>query len=100
MSGTLMTTWGPNFARARASFSIPSASVAVTSAEIGPGTSAAISFSTSPNERPVLATSEGLVVTPSHRPRDSAFLISPTSAESMKNCMLPPGSDERGTRGP
>ena len=66
---------------------MPSASVAVTSAEMGPGASATISFRTSLNARPVFATSEGLVVTPSHRPRASAFLISPTSAESMKNCM-------------
>src|SRR6266496_1018738 len=66
---------------------MPSKSTAVTSADTGPGTRDVISFRTSENLRPVFATSEGLVVTPSQRPIASAFLISPTSAESMKNCI-------------
>ena len=88
MSGTFTTMLSADLGEGWASFIIPSWSTAVTSAETGPGTSAVISFSTSLNLRPVLATSDGLVVTPSQSPMARAFLISPTSAESMKNCMV------------
>jgi len=43
-----------------------------------------MSWMTSLNARPVLATSEGLVVTPSTTPIRVASRISATSAESMK----------------
>ncbi len=43
-----------------------------------------MSWITSRNARPVLATSEGLVVTPSTTPMAAASRISLTSAESMK----------------
>ena len=56
-----------------------------TSAETGPGTKSQISSKTSRNLRPVRATSDGLVVTPSTRPMAVASLISLTSAVSMKN---------------
>ena len=62
----------------------------VTSAETGPFTMSQISSSTSRNLRPLLATSDGLVVTPSTRPIAVASLISFTSAVSMKNFMWPP----------
>ena len=52
----------------RASAIMPSNSVAATSALTGPGTVAQISASTSWNFFPVLAISEGLVVTPSSKP--------------------------------
>ena len=66
---------------------MPSNSVAATSALTGPGTTAQISASTSWNFFPVLAISEGLVVTPSSRPLAASDLISAVSAVSTKNFM-------------
>ena len=66
---------------------MPSNSVAATSALTGPGTTAQISASTSWNFFPVLAISEGLVVTPSSSPLAASDLISAVSAVSTKNFM-------------
>ena len=74
-------------ARTAASFIIASYSVAATSAETGPSTIAQISLVTSRMSRPDFMISEGLVVTPSIRPRSLSSLISPTSAVSTKNFM-------------
>src|ERR1700685_1278110 len=63
---------------------IADASVATTSALIGPSTISQISFSTSWYGRPVLAMSDGLVVTPSMSPQLAASRISATSAVSIK----------------
>ena len=90
MSGILTTMLGRSEASSRASRIIPSYSVAVTSADTGPLTTSQISNRTSLNLRPVLATSDGLVVTPSTRPMAAASLISFMSAVSMKNFMVPP----------
>src|SRR5215475_11658646 len=66
---------------------MPSYSVAVTSADTGPETTSQISSSTSLNRLPVLATSDGFVVTPSMMPWAAHSLISLISAVSMKNFM-------------
>src|SRR5262249_50324696 len=50
---------------------------------------------TSRNLRPVLATSDGFVVTPSSRPVAASSRISPVSAVSTKNFMDLPGSFPR-----
>src|SRR3546814_14193591 len=60
-------------------------SVAVNSAETGPGTTSQISAITSAIGRPDLAISDGLVVTPSTIPVLARSRISATSAVSMKN---------------
>jgi hypothetical protein len=86
ISGILTTMLGRSAASSRASFIISSQVVETTSAETGPLTTSQISSSTSRNLRPVLATSDGFVVTPSTRPMAAASLISRTSAVSMKNC--------------
>jgi hypothetical protein len=62
-------------------------SVAVTSAETGPGVMAQISAITSAILRPDLAMRLGLVVTPSTRPASARDRISDTSAVSTKNFM-------------
>ena len=69
---------------------IPAASVAVTSADTGPVTTAQISFSTSKKSRPDLATKLGLVVTPSSMPVAARSRISLISAVSTKNFMSEP----------
>ena len=66
---------------------MPSWSVAVTSAETGPGVRAQISAITSAIRRPDLATRLGLVVTPSTSPASARERISETSAVSTKNFM-------------
>ena len=87
VSGTLTVTLGAILASLRPSASIGSYSVAATSALTGPGTIAQISATTSMKLRPLLATSDGLVVTPSTRPVAARSLMSATSAVSMKNFM-------------
>ena len=86
--GTLTATFLAMPARKRPSSTIPSASVAVTSAETGPSTTEQISATTSVNLRPVLATSDGLVVTPSSMPVAASALISSMSAVSIKNFIV------------
>src|SRR5438046_8787591 len=66
---------------------MPDASVLTTSALMGPSTIEQISRSTLSKSRPVFATSEGLVVTPSRIPQLCAPPISATSAVSMKRLM-------------
>src|SRR5262245_50952353 len=85
VSVTLTSTFLAMRASVRPSFSMPSNSVAATSALTGPGTSAQISAMISRKSRRALATSEGLVVTPSSSPVAAKSLISPTSAVSTKN---------------
>ena len=72
------------------SSTIPGASVLTTSALTGPSTMPQISRSTVSKSRPVFATREGLVVTPSRTPQLCASRISPTSAVSMKSFMACP----------
>jgi hypothetical protein len=69
VSGTLTTTLGWIAARWTPSRIIPSASVAVTSAETGPSTIPQISRITSSNTRPDFATRDGFVVMPSTTPQ-------------------------------
>src|SRR5229473_313794 len=85
VSGTLTVTLRAIFASLRPSASIVGKSSAATSALTGPGTIAQISRTTSRKLRPVLATSEGLVVTPSTSPVAVRSAISARSAVSMKN---------------
>src|SRR5512134_2400103 len=87
--GTLMTMFfGLILASSCPSRIIPGASRAMTSAEIGPSTMAVISVITSRKSRPLLAISEGLVVTPSTSPSSQAARISAISAVSIKNFMM------------
>jgi len=67
---------------------LPGASVLTTSALTGPSTMAHTSRRTTSKSRPVLATSDGLVVTPSRMPQLWASRISPTSAVSMKSFIV------------
>src|SRR5262245_11150236 len=85
VSGTFTVTFLAILARARPSRSIPARSVAATSALTGPATAAQISAMISRKSRLALATSDGLVVTPSTRPVAANSLISATSAVSTKN---------------
>ena len=87
VSGTFTVTLPAILASRRPSLSMPSKSVAATSAETGPSTTAQISRTVSLKSLPVLATSEGLVVTPSSRPVSASSRISLTSAVSTKNFM-------------
>ena len=68
VSGTFTTTLEWIAARCIPSRTMPSASVAVTSADTGPSTIPQISRITSSKTRPDFATSDGLVVTPSTTP--------------------------------
>ena len=90
VSGTLTVTFLASRARRRPSASMVGWSRAVTSALTGPGTTAQISWMTSKNFLPVLAMSEGLVVTPSSNPVAASSRISPKSAVSTKNFMASP----------
>src|SRR5579875_886986 len=74
-----------NFAYARPSRTIPSASRLTTSALMGPSTMSRISFNTSTKSRPSFATRDGLVVTPLRIPMSAAARISPTLAVSMNS---------------
>src|SRR5690554_834832 len=98
ISGTFTTILGWIAASSRPSASISSSVVACTSALMGPSTMAAISAITSFRGRPVFATREGFVVTPSITPIAAASRISFRSAVSMKIFMrvfLPsPGPNE------
>src|SRR3954470_499674 len=85
--GILTTMLLRSAAYSRASRIISSHVVPTTSADTGPFTMSQISSRTSLNLRPVLATSDGLVVTPSTSPMAAASRISLTSAVSMKNFM-------------
>ena len=67
---------------------MPSVSMAVTSAEIGPSHIDAISATTCLKSLPLFFISEGFVVTPSRMPHEAISLISSTSAVSKKNSML------------
>ncbi len=87
VSGTLMQILSAILASTLASFIISEYSVAVTSAETGPATMSQISLVTSAILRPDLRISDGLVVTPSSRPRSLSSRISFTSAVSTKNFM-------------
>ena len=87
VKGTLTIMLGATSDRRRPSDSMEAWSVAVTSALTGPGTMPQISAKTSKKSRPVLATSEGLVVTPSTKPVEARSWISATSAVSTKNFM-------------
>ena len=87
VSGTFTATLGAMPRRYRPSASIGSNSVAVTSAETGPGVMEQISAITSAILRPDLAIRLGLVVTPSTRPVSASERISATSAVSTKNFM-------------
>ena len=69
VSGTFTTTLGWIAARWTPSRTIPSASVAVTSAETGPSTIPQISRITSSWTLPDFAISDGFVVTPSTTPQ-------------------------------
>ena len=90
VSGTFTVTLLAILASARPSLSMPSRSVAATSALTGPGTSSQISATISRKLRPALATKVGLVVTPSTSPVAASSLISATSAVSTKNFMAAP----------
>ncbi len=85
--GILTTMFSCISASALPSFISPSASMLTASALTGPFTIEQISLMISSNWRPSLATSDGLVVTPSTRPHSDAFLISSTFAVSIKNFM-------------
>ena len=87
VSGTLTTTFGAMPASARPCSTMPSHAVSVTSADTGPGTSRVISVMTSLMLRPVRATREGLVVTPSTSPVAASSAIWPVSAVSTNSCM-------------
>ncbi len=90
--GHLTTTFLWMRASRTPSSTMPGASVLTTSALTGPSTRAQISCSTVSKSRPVFATSDGLVVTPSSTPQLAASRISPTSAVSMKSFIRdPPG---------
>ena len=65
MRGTFTTTFGWIFASSRPSATMPSASVAITSAEMGPSTISQISRMTTRVGLPAFARSDGFVVTPS-----------------------------------
>src|SRR3972149_2848282 len=71
----------------RASFTMPPASRDITSALTGPSTIEQTSLISSLNSLFSLETSDGLVVTPSIRPRLTASLISAMLAVSKKNFM-------------
>src|SRR5229473_1701036 len=90
VSGTLTVTLRAIFASLRPSASIVGKSVAATSALTGPGTIAQISRTTSRKLRPLFATSDGLVVTPTTRPVAARSRISARSAVSIKNFMRDP----------
>ena len=83
--GTLMVTFLAIFARWRPSASMPSTSMATTSADTGPSTILQISAIVSLKSPPALATSDGLVVTPSSRPMPASSRMSLRSAVSAKN---------------
>ncbi len=68
---------------------MPARSVAATSALTGPGTTPQISAMIALKSPPALATSDGLVVTPSTSPVAASSLISARSAVSTKNFMGP-----------
>src|SRR5690606_14638007 len=87
VSGTLMQMFGAILASALASFIIWLYSVATTSAETGPLTIEQISFVTLVMLPPDFRIRDGLVVTPSSRPRSLSSRISLTSAVSAKNFM-------------
>src|SRR2546429_232911 len=76
ISGTLTTMFLWILARSLPSLIIASASTLTTSALTGPSTIEQISWRRSLKLRPSLATSEGLVVTPSRMPQLAASLIS------------------------
>src|SRR5207247_2162629 len=90
--GILTTMLSAILASSPPSRSIPSVSSATTSAETGPSTSEQISFSTSFGSRSpaCLASSDGLVVTPSINPAWAAQLMSLRLAVSRKNFMTRP----------
>ena len=98
VSGTLTAM----FLAMRASFwpsrSIVAWSVAVTSALTGPGTIWQISRTVAMKSLPVLAISDGLVVTPSTSPVAARSRISLMSAVSMKNFIAIAPSGVRGYR--
>ena len=83
-----MATLSAMAASLRPSAIILSASVAVTSAETGPGTTLQISAIVSSIGRPAFMMREGLVVTPSSKPVSANALISSMSAVSAKNFMV------------
>ncbi len=85
VSGSLMQILSAIFESAAASFIIALYSVAVTSAETGPSTIEQISLVTSTMSRPAFRINDGLVVTPSSRPRSFSSRMSFTSAVSTKN---------------
>src|SRR5437879_3837045 len=85
--GHLTTTFRCRRASRSPSSTMPDASVLTTSALMGPSTIEQISRSTLSKSRPVFATSEGLVVTPSRIPQLCASRSSATSAVSMKRFM-------------
>ena len=88
VSGTLTTMFSATWASRCASSIMAAVSVAVTSALTGPGTMAQISRNTAKKSPPDLATSEGLVVTPSTNPVAARSRISSISAVSMKKRMV------------
>src|SRR5690242_6036992 len=87
ISGHFTTTFRWMRASRSPSSSMPVAFVLTTSALTGPSTIAQISRSTVSKSRPVFATSDGFVVTPSRMPQLCASRISATSAVSMKSFM-------------
>ena len=91
ISGTLTTMFLWILARSLPSLIIASASRLTTSALIGPSTMVQISRRRSLKLRPSLATSDGLVVTPSKTPQLAASLISFVLPVSKKIIMgIPP----------
>ena len=87
VSGTLTATLSAIAASFRPSFSMVSASVAVTSALTGPDTNSQISAIVSFRSCPDFAISEGFVVTPSTNPVSLSALISSILAVSRKSFM-------------
>ena len=85
VNGNLTVTLLAIFASDLPSAIIACASIAVTSALTGPGTSAQISAVTSRKSRPDFMIRLGLVVTPSTRPVGISSRISLISAVSTKN---------------
>src|SRR5262245_47106450 len=93
--GTLTTTCGSMLARSRPSRSMPSVSVATTSALTGPWTMRHISLMIWRASPFSFAIRDGLVVTPSRIPRlasDSMSLMLPVSVKIFIGLLLPPST--------
>ena len=90
MSGTFTMMLRCQVAMSSPSRTMASHSVLTTSALMGPSTISVISMISCLKGLPLLAASEGLVVTPSIRPIDWASLISSVSPESIKIFTNPP----------